>query len=198
MLDDIDRISATWCTRYSSGRIDVDTSEGLGVALLMSDSWQVSWAPTSTTAKRAACRASFATARRRRCGWGRVVNRNQNQQQKRNKNHEHEQQRDQDHEDQQNKRSHQHEDKTIRREIKDQKEKAKEEERSPNRAGILMPSAVRPHKTDAASRYRRHLMEALSVRSARQVLQRLRGVERDASTHCFDPGSEGRPPQTCT
>lgn len=64
MLEDIERISATWCTRYSSGLIDVDTSEALGVVLLMSDSWQVYWAPTSTTANPSGYRASFVSVGR--------------------------------------------------------------------------------------------------------------------------------------
>ena len=132
MLDDIDRISATWCTRYSSGRIDVDTSEALGVELLMSDSWQVCWAPTSTTANIAGYRASFVSVGGGATRVGRGAKRKADHKKTRIKNHEHEQQRNQDQDDQQNDRSLTHENKTTKDKINDHQKRAQEQERSPN------------------------------------------------------------------
>jgi membrane protein involved in colicin uptake len=86
----------------------------------------------------------------------RGATRNSNHEQKRNKNHELEQQRNQDQADQQNEETPRHENKANRSQINDQQKQAIEQERSPNRAGILMPPGLRPHKADAARRARLH------------------------------------------
>ena len=149
MLDDIERISATWCTRYSSGLVDVDASEALGVELLMSVSWQVCWAPTSTTANTAGYRASFVSVGGAARA-GRGAKRNSSHKQKRIKNQNQEQHQDQDQADQQNKRPPRNENQPKRSQINDQRKQAKNEERTPNRAGIPMPRGLVPHETSRA------------------------------------------------